>query len=299
MRELKGILVPMVTCFDKNGTLNESGIRQFTNFLIENGVDGLIPTASNGEGSHLSDEELKKVWELVIDEANDRVPVAPCTTSNSTAYTTELSKYAEDLGASAVMIAPPFYFGVNLTTIELLGHYEAVAEGINIPIILYNEPRIMGADLKPDLVAKLAEMENISYIKESTNDARRVHQIISVAEENITVFAGGCDIALEAFALGAKGWITGIHNFIPNKAVEFYKLCVEQEAFEAGRIMYYEDILPFCRWISSTHKVVQAVKEAVNIIGLDAGPPRAPFTRITEKQKDQLRILLGKLGVSI
>lgn len=299
MGELKGVLVPMVTCFDARGNINTRATRNFTNFLIENGVNGLIPTASNGEHPHLSDEELFEVWQVVIEEARGRVPVAPCTTADTTARVSKLCKRAEQAGASAVLVGPPPYFGVNLTDNELLMFYQEVAGEISIPIIIYNEPLIHGADVRPDLVLELSNVANISYIKESSYNSVRIHEIMSAVGNKLTVFIGACNIALEAFALGAKGWITGAHNFIPEKAVELYRLCSEEKNFEKARNLYYDSILPVCRWISSTPQSYQAVREAVNALGLKAGNPRKPLTPIGEEQRKALSTLLKKVNAQM
>lgn len=293
--KFRGVFVPMITCMTKNEELNEAGIHQFTNFLIENGVNGLIPTASNGEGPHLSIKEHKKAWDIVIDEANGRVPVLPCNTGNTTRDVVATSKYAEDIGASGLMIAPPYYYYHSED--DLYNHYKTIAESVNIPIMLYNDPWVIKTDMQPSLVAKLAsEIENISYIKESTGDSKRIHQVIRAAGENITVFLGWCNIALEAFVLGAQGWITGLQNFLPSLAVKLFKLSVEQNDFLAARKLYYK-MLPVCSFFGKVRKAEQSVKAALEMRGIPAGPARRPSYPITDEQKAELRTILEGLDI--
>jgi 4-hydroxy-tetrahydrodipicolinate synthase len=299
MQELTGVLVPMITCFDDHGNINARAIRKLTDFLIESDVHGLIPTASNGEHPHLSDKELSQVWEVVIEESAGRVPVAPCTTADTTARVTKLCKRAEATGASAVLVGPPPYFGANLTDSELLIFYRDVAREIDIPIIIYNEPLLHGADVRPELVLELSKVPNISYIKESSYNSVRVHEIISAVGKDFSVFIGACNIALESFALGAKGWITGAHNFIPKMAVELYNLCSKEKDFDKARTLYYDSILPICRWIASTPQSYQAVREAVKSLGFDVGSPRKPLISIGEKQRKDLKQLLKQINVHV
>lgn len=297
MTQLEGILVPMVTCTDSSGNVNEKEERKLTNFLIENGVHGLIPTASNGECPHFTSEERKLIWQIVVDEAKGRVPVTPCTTANTTDETIALSKFAENIGAAAVMVSPPFYFGGEMTKDELATFYEDVAREMKVPVVLYNDPTVTGADLTPELVGQLAKIDRIDYIKDSSYNTARVHQMTAVVPETFSIFVGGCSSALGAFALGAKGWITGPQNFIPRITVDLYQTCIEAKDFVKGREIFYNKVLPVCRFLSSVGKFVAVAKGGTNLVGIKAGDPKRPLLPLTSDEMRQLKEILKGIGV--
>lgn len=297
MAQLRGILVPMVTCTDLSGNVNEEEERNLTNFLIENGVHGLIPTASNGECPHFTSEERKLVWQIVIDETKGRVPIAPCTTANTTDETIALSKFAEGIGAAAVMISPPFYYGGEMTKDELATFYEDVVREVKVPVVLYNDPTVTGADLTPELVGRLAKIDRIDYIKDSSYDITRVHQMMAVVPETFSIFVGGCAGALGAFAFGAKGWVTGPQNFIPRITVDLYQTCVEEKDFVKGQEIFYNKVLPVCRFLSSVGKFVAVAKAGTNLVGIKAGDPKRPLLSLTSDEVRKLEEILKGINV--
>jgi 4-hydroxy-tetrahydrodipicolinate synthase len=297
MSQLRGVLVPMVTCTDSAGKVNEEQQRKLTSFLIENGVHGLMPTASNGECPNFTAEERKTIWQIVIDEAKERVPIAPCTTANTTEETLALSKFAESIGAAAVLISPPFYYGGEMTNAELKEFYKDVAREMKIPIVLYNDPTVTGADLTPELVVELARNRQIDYIKDSSYDPTRVYQMLSDVPAKFQIFVGGCGSALAAFALGAKGWVTGPQNFMPKIAVDLYETCVEKGDFVKGKQLFYERILPVCNFLSSVGKFVAVAKAGTSLLEIEAGEPKRPLLPLTSDEKDALKKILEKTGV--
>lgn len=291
---LEGILVPTVTAMTDKEELDEQAMRRIIRFQIEEGADILIPTASNGEFAHLTNDERRQVWEVFVDEARGRVPIVPCTTAVTTKDAISLSKRAESLGASAVLVAPPYYY--YLTESELLSHYRAVAESVSIPIILYNEPSLYKVDLTPSMVKELSHIDNILYIKESSMDSRRIHEIIRLTDGKITVFAGACDLAFEGLMLGAKGWVTGFLNFYIRVPKEFYRMTVSGE-YEKARTMYYQRILPLAAFVKASPQGVPVMKAALEMLGLPAGPARRPMIPMSITEKEALRALLIRLGL--
>jgi len=196
-----------------------------------------------------------------------------------------------------LMVSPPYYFGAELTSAEIVEHYRQIANAVSIPIMLYNDPPITGFDLTTEIVAELAQEPNISYIKESSYNVRRIGEILSVISgEKMTVFTAAYFTALEAFVLGAVGWITGMQNFYPGACVELFDMCVERQDFVAGRKLYFEKILPVGRLFSELHKPTGIVKGALEMIGIPMGKPRLPFQPLNKTERARVREVLEQVG---
>lgn len=292
---LGGIIVPTVTAMTSKGEINEKGVREIVNYQIEQGADALIPTASNGEFPHLSHEERIRVWEIFLEEANGRVPIIPNATALTTNEALIFSKQAESLGASGILLAPPFYY--YLTESELFLHYRTIAESISIPVVVYNEPSLFKVDLTPNFMKELSKIDNILYMKESSFDSRRIHEIIRFTEGKITLFAGACDLAFEGLLLGARGWVTGILNFFISVPKSFYgKISIGD--FEGAKILYYQKILPLATLAKQSPQGVPFMKTALEILGLPAGPPRYPLMPMSDDEKSSLRLHLMALDIN-
>jgi len=263
------------------------------NFWVEGGVHGLIPAGSTGEFARLSNEERKRLFDVVIDETNGRVPVLAGTAAPGTREVVELSRYAEDAGADGLQIVAPFYG--KFTEEELYVHFKTIAEAVNIPIMVYNNPAKSGNDIKPDLLAKLSDVDNIRYVKESSGDVSRVHEIIRLTEGKLTVFIGKDNNMFEAFCLGAKGWVAGIACIIPQLCSELYELSVERREIIKAKELYFK-ILPLGVLVESS-KSVQFTKKGCEMINLPAGPPRPPFLPLEKHEEELMKKTLKKIGV--
>lgn len=283
----------MATPFDSKYRINEEALKKHTNYLIESGLHGLVPTGSTGEFSRLTDEERKRVIKIVIDVTNGRVPVIAGTAANRTEDVIALSKYAEDAGADGVMVTVPYYG--RPTEDELIGYYKDIAESIEIPIVVYNNPWTTGTDLKPDFLAKLIKYENIRHVKEATCDTRRVHQIIRATKGKMIVISGADDNTFESFVLGAKGWIAGIANFMPETCVKLYELSVEKEKIIEARDLWY-NILPIGDIVEGSGKFVQYIKAGMELRGIDSGPPRKPLMPLGATEKSTFQKMLAEFS---
>ena len=187
--KLRGTYTVIVTPFTEDGSaVDERMLRWLVDYQVEEGIHGLIPLASNGELLSLTDEERHEVARVTVEQAAGRVPVVVSTTHESTDFAIRYTRDAEALGADAAMVMTPYYAWIDEE--EIYTHFRRIAEAVSIPIMLYNHPASTVLDMKPALVARLAEVDNISYIKESTTDTRRVYQINELCGDRMTVFAG-------------------------------------------------------------------------------------------------------------
>lgn len=263
----EGSFTVLVTPFTKGGEkVDTAALADLVEWQIAEGVPGLVVLGSTGEFLSLEDEERNQVIKTAVHAAADRVPVLVGTAAEWTRIACRYSREAEDLGASGVMIVPPFYS--TPTEEELLAHYDAISGAIRIPIMLYNNPNTSNVDLKPKLVARLSEIENIRYIKEASGDPSRVLEINRLAKGRMTVFS-----RYESFFLGARGYVSVFGNALPRLSAEIYRLTIGGDIAAGRRI--YEQIVPMLGFLAGDF-YVSGSKAALEILGRPMGPPRPP-----------------------
>jgi len=285
----EGIFSALVTPMTDAEEIDEGRLAQMADHLIrEGGVHGLIPLGSTGEYYALSADERERVVRTTIDAAAGRVPVVVGANGGSTREVIAYCRQAEQLGASGVMLAAPYY---SLPTDdELYEHFRMVAESIGIPIMLYNYPGRTGVDMLPELIERLAEFDRIEYVKESSGEISRMSEIRRRCGERITVFCG-CDTgALESFVLGVRGWVGGVVNCLPREHVKLYELAVLEGNFPAAREHYYR-MLPVLS-LMEQGKYTQLVKAGCGLMDQPVGPPRRPLLPPSVSEMAALRELL-------
>ena len=292
MTTWRGTYTVLVTPFTPGGgAVDVAALRRLVEFQIEQGIHGLIPLGSTGEFLSLDPHERVAVIETVVRAAAGRVPVLVGTGAERTRDAVAYAREAERLGADGVMVIPPFYSVP--TEDELFVHYQAIAEAIGLPVMLYNNPATANVDLTPEIVARLSQIENVSYIKESTLDVTRVRDIIRLCGERMTVFAGV--LGFESFWLGAVGWIAVCSNVVPGLSAQMFEAaCDRHDPAEALAI--YRRLTPLLWWVGGP-RYVAGTKAALGMIGMDMGPPRAPRLPLPEGMRHELcNVLEGVLG---
>src|SRR5687768_13844405 len=211
------------------GDVDVGMLRKWTDHLIEQGgVHGIVACDSAGEFATLERNERMTVTETVIQAARGRVPVIVGVSHAATRAVLRFAEHAEKAGASALLLTPPIF--MLPTHSEVLAHYEAVHDATSLPIVLYNTPDRTGVDLTPDLVAKLAELERVIAIKESSGHIGRISHIKQLVGEKLQVWCGMDEQAFENFAWGNRTWISGSANLLPRLHVQPYRSMVEEES---------------------------------------------------------------------
>ncbi|MFQ5791280.1 MAG: dihydrodipicolinate synthase family protein [Acidobacteriota bacterium] len=290
--ELTGTIIPLVTPFAADESFDARAMGRLIDFVLGQGADGLMPTALTGEGPLLDDDETVAVWDVVFEKADGRLPVIPAVISTTTRRAIRLARVAEERGAAAVMVAPilpELYAG--RSSEDVCAFFAHVAAATSLPMILFNYPSLTGVDFLPSLVARLAEIENVRYIKESTGDARRVHGIQRLVGEHLAVICGAPNVALESLALGCRAWITGIMNVVPRSAQQLVRaVCVAGDLNLARRI-YYTQILPLVDVLACTYNPVGTIKAGVCARGVDVGVPRRPGHSVGSSDRENLKKL--------
>lgn len=286
----KGIIPAMVTPITSEGKINVEALKKLTNYLIEGGVHGLFPVGSQGEFYALTIEEKKKVIEVVIEETNGRVPVYAGTGAVTTREATALTKMAEAAGAKAVSVITPYFIKPNDT--ELMEFYVSIAKATKLPVLLYNNPARTGVNISADFVVRASKIDHIIGIKDSSGDLTLTAEYIRRTNETFSVLAGRDTLIYGTLCYGGKGAIAATANVAPKLIVEIY------EAFEAGdlkRSLEAQFRLAPLRLAFDLGTFPVVIKEALNLIGIDAGVGIPPVGGITSKAKDELKEILRNM----
>ncbi len=278
MARFPGIYVAVITPFTKTGEVDYPRLQEHVDYLISNGIHGLVPTGSCGEYAALSDAERAEVVEAIIKTAANRVPVVVGTAAPSTAKALGWIRHAKEAGAAGVMALPPINYRPSRR--EVVAYYETLSREGHMPIIAYNNPFDTSTDLTPDLLAEISQFENVVAVKEFSGDVRRIPEIFE--KTNLEVIAGADDLALEAMLAGATGWIAGLTNITPRESVELYDLAMAGNLQEA--LTLYHRLLPLFRW-DSTPRFVQAIKYCFELVGNPVGTTRAPRLPLDENDR--------------
>ena len=288
---IHGIIPALVTPFDADEQINEAALRQLVNYLIDGGVHGLFPTGSQGEFFALTAAERARVWAIVVDETAGRVPVYAGTGAVTTREVIALNRRAEQAGVDAVSVITPYF--INPTQEELYRHYIAIADATTLPVILYNNPgRTGGLALSVDLVARLAQHPNIVGIKDSGGDLSNAMALIRQTGDDFTVLMGRDTLIYAALLHGAQGAITATANVAPTLVVEIYEAFVTGDLERALAAQYRLAPLRHAFGLG-TFPVV--VKEALRLVGIDAGPARAPVGPPSPENVAQLKRVVTDL----
>lgn len=296
--ELSGTIVPLVTPFAGDESFDKSGMDRLVDYVLKEGADGVIATALTGEGPLLTPDETLAVWDAVFERVGRKVPVLTTVITSTTRAAVQLVRASEAKGAAAVMVTPvlpELYAGRSHD--DVVRFYEEVAAVTTLPILLFNYPSLTGIDFVPPLVARLASIPNVKYIKESTGDIRRVHGIQRLLGERISVVCGAPNVALESLALGCKVWITGVMNVAPRSARQLMRAVHELGDLVLARRIYYRQILPLVDVLVRNLNPTGTIKYGVCARGVDVGVPRRPGHTVSEEDAAVMRELVRNIAL--
>jgi 4-hydroxy-tetrahydrodipicolinate synthase len=295
--ELAGTIVPLVTPFARDESFDARAMGRLVDFALEQGADGLVPTALTGEGPLLDADETVVVWDAVFERASGQLPIVPAVISATTRRAIALTRAAEERGATAVMVAPilpELYAG--RAHDDVYAFYADVAASTSLPIVLFNYPSLTGVDFVPQLAARLADIENVQYIKESTGDTRRIHGIQRLVGERLSVICGAPNVALESLALGCRVWITGTMNVVPRSAQQLMRAAGELGDYRLARRIYYQQILPVVDVLARNRNPTGTIKYGVCARGVDVGVPRRPGGATSHADQELLEGLIADIA---
>ncbi|MCH2070936.1 4-hydroxy-tetrahydrodipicolinate synthase [Acinetobacter pittii] len=289
---IQGSIVAIVTPMLKDGGVDWKGLEKLVEWHIEQGTNSIVAVGTTGEASTLSMEEHTQVIKEIIRVANKRIPIIAGTGANSTREAIELTNAAKDLGADAALLVTPYY---NKPTQEgLYQHYKAIAEAVELPLILYNVPGRTGVDLSNDTAVRLAEISNIVGIKDATGDVPRGKALIEALNGKMAVYSGDDETAWELMLLGADGNISVTANIAPKAMSEVCAVAIAKDEQQAktlnNKIANLHNIL-FCE----SNPI--PVKWALHEMGLIDTGIRLPLTPLAEQYREPLRNALKDAGI--
>ncbi|TDT72362.1 4-hydroxy-tetrahydrodipicolinate synthase [Hypnocyclicus thermotrophus] len=279
--------VAIITPFKEDGTINFEKLGELLEFHIKNSTDAIIITGTTGEASTLNDEEHIAVIEYTVKKINKRIPVIAGTGSNDTAHGIKLSKKAEEVGVDGLLQVTPYYNRTNKQ--GLINHFEAIANSVNIPIILYNVPGRTGINIPVEVVEHLSKHKNIIGIKEASGNISYVAEIARRVEEEFYIYSGNDDIIVPTLSLGGRGVISVIANIMPKETHDIVELFLTGQIKEASKLQL--KLKPFIDSLFIETNPIP-IKKAMNLKGYEVGPLRPP---LYELSKESTKILVNEM----
>ncbi|MFB4165943.1 4-hydroxy-tetrahydrodipicolinate synthase [Alteribacillus sp. JSM 102045] len=281
------ISTAMVTPFDNQEEVDYSAVTKLVNHLISNGSDSLVIAGTTGESPTLSKEEKLTLFEHVVKVVNGRVPVIAGTGCNNTKASIELTKKAEKTGIDAVMLVTPYYSKPSQEGMYL--HFKKVAESTQLPVMLYNIPGRSAAGLTPETIIRLAEIENITAVKEASGDLDAMAYIIENTSENFLLYSGDDSLTLPVMSIGGTGIVSVSSHVIGNEMQDMV------QSFLNGHPQYaakrHRELLPTMKSMFAAPSPAP-VKAALEIQGIISGDVRLPMVRLNEEEMNMLRSTL-------
>jgi len=285
-----GLSVAIVTPF-KDGQVDFATLRKQIEFQIAAGSTAVVPVGTTGESPTLSHEEHERVIAAVVEYAAGKIKVMAGTGSNNTAEALRLTKSAAKAGADAALVVAPYY---NKPTQEgFYQHFKLLAEAVEIPICVYNIPGRSAKNIEPETIIRLAELKNITMVKEATGSLDQASQILQAT--NLTVLSGDDSLTLPLMSVGGRGVISVVGNIVPQDMIALCK------AFDAGNqaeaLRLHRKLFPLCRDMLGLSTNPIPIKAAMKLLGRDTGELRLPMTPLDAAQEAKLRKTLTDYGL--
>ncbi len=293
MAIFKGAGVAIVTPMHADGTVNYQQFAKLVDFQVDNGTDAIIVCGTTGEASTLTHEEHLEVIRFCVEQVAGRVPVIAGTGSNCTQTAVYLSTEAEKYGVDGLLLVSPYYN--KATQKGLYAHFKTIADAVKVPILLYNVPSRTGCNILPETVVRLCrEVENIVGVKEASGNISQIAHLAAIGEGCVDIYSGNDDQIVPLMALGGLGVISVLSNVAPAQThaicQKFLEGDVEGSRKEQLRALELCDAL-FCE----VNPI--PVKEALNLMGMEAGPARMPLTKMEETNVGKLEAAMKAYGI--
>jgi 4-hydroxy-tetrahydrodipicolinate synthase len=288
--EFAGLTVAMITPF-RDGQVDIEALQRHVEFQIEAGTTCLCPMGTTGECPTVSHPEHERVISAVVEAAAGRIKVMPGTGSNSTEEALRLTRWAAKAGADAALVVAPYY---NKPTQEgFFQHFRALAQAVDIPICVYNIPGRTGKNIEPETIIRMAEVPNITMVKEATGSLDQASQIINATD--LTVLSGDDSLTLPLMSIGGRGVISVVGNIVPKDMIGLI------QAFEAGNLSeaqrWHHKLFPLCRDMLGLSTNPIPIKAAMQMLGRDTGDLRMPLVRLNAAEEAKLRKTLVAYGL--
>ena len=286
-----GAVTAIVTPLNANG-VDYDNLAKRIEFQIEKGIDAIVSVGTTGEGSTLTDKEHREVMKFTVEKVNGRVPVIAGTGSNDIAYAIDLTKYACEIGADAMLLVTPYYN--KATQRGLIESFTAIADASTKPCILYNVPSRTGCNLTPESAAVLAKHPNIVAIKEACGNISQVAKLASLVGDDMDIYSGNDDQIVPILSLGGKGVISVLSNIMPYETSEMCKKYFSGDV--KGALKMQLDLLPLIDSLFCEVNPIP-VKAAVAKMGYCENYVRLPLTTMDEQKAEKMYALMSEQGL--
>jgi len=290
--DFKGIIPPVLTSFDAEGNIDEKAFREMIEFMVPH-VQGFYPIGTYGCGPFMSIADRKKAAEILLDQVDGRVPVIIHVGAVDTQTAVELAKHAEEKGAAAVGAIAPYY--TPLKEDEIYSYFKGIMDAVEIPLFAYNNPHISKQEMSPNLIARLAEV-GLRGVKDSSFDLVNYYNYVRAVDqyEDFNVIIGTEAILNAAFQMGAQGAVTGVANVYPELIQELYQTVIAGDVEKANelqlKILKVREITKFGQTVPTMHAILE-------MRGVNAGLPKAPYMPVSQEVKDEVRAALEAMDL--
>ncbi len=291
MTEFDGVFPYLASPIGADGTIRTEVLGRLCDDLILAGVHGLTPLGSTGEFAYLDRAQRMTVVETTIDAAQGRVPVIAGVASTAIADAVAQAKAYQKRGANGILAVLEAYFPVNDAGIE--AYFRAIADAVDVPVVIYTNPQFQRSDLSLDVIASLAEHPRINYIKDASTNTGRLLSIINRCGDAIKVFAASSHIPAAVMLIGGKGWMAGPACIIPRQSVELYNLCKASCWDDA---MLLQKKLWRVNEAFARFNLAACIKAGLSIQGYDVGDPVPPQAPLSPEQRKVVEEVLRSLG---
>lgn len=291
MRNFGRVLTAMVTPFNDDYSVNYCEAAKLAKYLVDNGSDGIVVAGSTGESATLTKEEKLELFRIVLEAVGDRATVIAGTGSNDTRASIEMTKEAEKIGVHGAMLVGPYY---NKPPQEgFYQHFKAIADSTTLPLIVYNVPGRTSSNISPATIARLAEIDNIVAVKEASGSLDQVSEIIRTTPNDFLVYSGDDGLTLPIISVGGHGVISVAAHIVGKRMQEMINAFLAGDMSKAQAL--HLELIPFFKVIFITTNPIP-IKEAVNIIGINAGPLRLPLVSPTTSETEQIKKVMKSIG---
>jgi 4-hydroxy-tetrahydrodipicolinate synthase len=291
MTDFHGVFPYLVTPIDPDGKIRDGVLGRLCDDLIKSGVHGLTPLGSTGEFAYLNNAQRAVVVQTTIEAAKGRVPVVAGVASTSTSDAVAQAKAYQKLGADGILAILEAYFPLGDAQIE--SYFRAIADAVDIPVVIYTNPQFQRSDLTLEIIARLATHPRIRYIKDASTNTGRLLSIMNKCGDGIKVFSASAHIPAAVMLIGGVGWMAGPACIIPRQSVELYDLCRRARWDEA---LVLQRKLWRINEAFARYNLAACIKAGLAIQGYDVGDPVPPQAALTAEQRQAVEAVLRDIG---
>ena len=287
------VIVAMVTPFEPGGQVNYSAAAQLSSKLVSDGADGILISGTTGEAPTLTTREKLRMLEVVLDSVGEHAEVWMGTGTNDTGLTVELTEQAQDAGAHGIMLVTPYYNKPPQRA--LFEHFRKASEGCQLPVMIYNVPSRTGANIAPETVAELAEIDNVIAVKEASGDVNQAARIRHLTDDDFLIYSGDDQLTLPILSIGGWGVVSVAAHLVADDIYEMIQAYTDGYIRRAAQL--HSRLLPLFEAMFITTNPIP-VKASLNMSGIDVGALRLPLTKIEGQERERLKKLLRAFEIA-